>query len=217
MSELLLTFGLANKGGNYQTVKNRAKEESLSLDGLRKRYKQYQAKNYNQPTPSIPIEQVLVEHSNYSRKTLKNRLIKENLLEYKCVECGITDLWNNKPIKLQIDHINGISDDNRLGNLRFICPNCHSQTSSYAGKNKNRSVKLVKPPKRIRRDRLCTVCGISITKSSTSGKCHKCVCAERRIDRPTKDQLVELLKVNSYVAVGKMYNVSDNAIRKWLK
>jgi len=69
-----------------------------------------------------------------SRSKIKNRIVKNGLLPYKCAICNI-DSWNNKPISLHLDHINGINNDNRLDNLRFLCPNCHSQTESYCGKN----------------------------------------------------------------------------------
>lgn len=216
MVELLSTFGLASKGGNYQTVKNRAKEENISLDGLSQRYRQYQSEIYKKPIPQIPLDKILVENSSYNRWRLKQRLISDGLLDNKCSECGLAGIWNNKPINLQIDHINGISNDNRIENLRLICPNCHSQTETYSGRNITKIIRPIKQ-KKLKRITSCSNCGIPITKSSTSGKCHKCVCAERRIDRPTKEHLIDLIKENSYVAVGKMYNVSDNAIRKWLK
>jgi Zn finger protein HypA/HybF involved in hydrogenase expression len=70
-----------------------------------------------------------------TRASIRKIIIKENLIEYKCSECGI-QTWNNKPLSLHLDHINGRSNDNRLENLRFLCPNCHSQTETYTGKNK---------------------------------------------------------------------------------
>lgn len=67
----------------------------------------------------------------------------ENLIPYKCMECGLENEWNNKKISLQLEHKNGINNDNRLENLGFLCPNCHSQTDSYAGKNKKKHTGLV--------------------------------------------------------------------------
>jgi len=74
-------------------------------------------------------------HPYYPTIKLKKRLLKEKILENVCSICGITK-WNDKPINMQLDHINGISTDHRLENLRMICPNCHSQTETYCGKNK---------------------------------------------------------------------------------
>lgn len=70
-----------------------------------------------------------------TRASVKKRILEENLLEYKCDICGIFK-WNSKPISLHLDHINGINSDHKLENLRFLCPNCHSQTNTYTGKNK---------------------------------------------------------------------------------
>ena len=69
------------------------------------------------------------------RKDVKKRMVSEGHLENKCYECGITD-WNSKPLVCHLEHINGISNDHRLENLTMLCPNCHSQTSTYAGKNR---------------------------------------------------------------------------------
>jgi len=80
--------------------------------------------------------EVFVENSDYSRHSLKKRIIKQNLMEYKCQCCGLGDKWNNEIISLQLDHINGINNDNRIENLRFLCPNCHSQQDTYAAKNR---------------------------------------------------------------------------------
>jgi Zn finger protein HypA/HybF involved in hydrogenase expression len=84
---------------------------------------------------SRTLEELLVEKSFYSSNVLKKRLIAANILESKCKECNISE-WNGKPLSLHLDHINGIHSDNRLENLRILCPNCHSQTETYC-KSKN--------------------------------------------------------------------------------
>jgi len=76
------------------------------------------------------------KHPNFPRGALKARLIKEDYIKYECVWCGIADAWYDKPIVLHLDHINGISNDHRLENLRLLCPNCHSQTDTWCGRTK---------------------------------------------------------------------------------
>jgi len=85
---------------------------------------------------SFPNEMVFVENSTYPRQGIKKRLIKGNMIPYKCDECGIDDNWNDKKLVLQLDHINGINNDNRIENLRFLCPNCHTQQDTYGAKNR---------------------------------------------------------------------------------
>lgn len=75
------------------------------------------------------------KHPEMLRKDLKRRLLSENIIENKCDKCGI-ESWLDKPIVCHLDHINGISNDHKLDNLRMLCPNCHSQTNTYAGKNR---------------------------------------------------------------------------------
>ena len=84
----------------------------------------------------IDLNETLIDNSTYyNRTSLKARLFKSNLLENKCIECGIGSIWNGKKLVLHLDHINGKYNDNRIENLRILCPNCHSQTDTYSGKN----------------------------------------------------------------------------------
>lgn len=82
------------------------------------------------------LDDCFCENSKVRRGRVKFLAIKMNLLKYECQECKIKD-WNGKSISLHIDHINGIRNDNRIGNLRLLCPNCHSQTDTYCKSNKN--------------------------------------------------------------------------------
>jgi hypothetical protein len=82
-------------------------------------------------------EDVFVEKSTYARHRLKKRIIDQKMIPYICDCCGIGPLWNGKPMPLILDHINGINNDNRLENLRFVCSNCDSQLPTYKAKNKN--------------------------------------------------------------------------------
>lgn len=87
--------------------------------------------------PKIPLSEILVEHSFYTSNNLRLRLIRECIFNHECSSCNLT-MWKNLPIPLELDHVNGISTDNRLENLRLLCPNCHALTPTYRGKNKKR-------------------------------------------------------------------------------
>ncbi|MGH7716883.1 MAG: HNH endonuclease signature motif containing protein [Vulcanimicrobiaceae bacterium] len=82
-----------------------------------------------------PLERVPSEAK--CRTNLKRRLLEGGILKNECSECGLSE-WRSKPLSIQIDHVNGIREDNRIENLRMLCPNCHSQTDTFASRNRNR-------------------------------------------------------------------------------
>lgn len=84
----------------------------------------------------IPIAELLVKDSHRSTGNIKRRLIKEGLIKNECKKCGILE-WCGQTLSLHLDHINGQRTDNRFTNLRLLCPNCHSLTDTYCGKNKS--------------------------------------------------------------------------------
>jgi Zn finger protein HypA/HybF involved in hydrogenase expression len=133
-AQVLKNIGLAPKGGNYRILQRKIKELGLDISHFTgKGHLKGKTHNWSK---KIALEKILVEDSNYQSFKLKNRLIKEGLIFNKCYECGLQNTWNGKAINLHLDHINGNNTDNRLENLRILCPNCHSQTDTYSGKNK---------------------------------------------------------------------------------
>lgn len=80
---------------------------------------------------TMPDELVFCENAKIARHHVKRKIIKRNLIEYKCGECGNNGEWMGKSLPLILDHINGINNDNRLENLRFVCSNCDSQLPTY--------------------------------------------------------------------------------------
>lgn len=135
--EVLIHFGLENKGNNFKTLRHRMIEEGIDFSHFKNR------KEYLKPfQEAAPLQTILVKNSSFNRTHLKNKLLKNNLLKNECYICGQLPIWNNKPLSLQLDHINGISNDNRIENLRILCPHCHSQTENFAGKNKHRQIKI---------------------------------------------------------------------------
>jgi hypothetical protein len=85
-----------------------------------------------------PDEVIFCENSTYARHSLKFKIRERNLIDYVCACCGIGPEWQKKPMPLILDHINGINNDNRLDNLRFVCSNCDTQLPTYKSKNKGR-------------------------------------------------------------------------------
>lgn len=130
--QVLSKLKLKEAGGNYSHVKKRMEKLNLSLAKGANGQGWSKGKKLG---PKKPIEYYLTENSYHQTYKLKNRLIAEGLKQYKCECCGITE-WNGKPAPLELDHINGINTDNRIKNLRILCPNCHAQTETYRGKNK---------------------------------------------------------------------------------
>lgn len=117
--------------------------KKINSAGLKRAYKEgrkgytYNPKSaWNKGKKLISSDIVFRQNSNYSNEMVKQRIVTDDLLEYKCSKCGI-DEWQGETIVLDLDHINGNNRDNRLINLRFLCPNCHSQTDTYKGRNKN--------------------------------------------------------------------------------
>ena len=82
----------------------------------------------------IPLEVLTAKDRNTARGHLRWRLLRDGVLNAECAECGLTD-WQGKPLSMHLHHINGVKNDNSLGNLQLLCPNCHSQTENYSGRN----------------------------------------------------------------------------------
>lgn len=195
MKECLEYVGLRAAGSNYKTLRVYCELHGLEVpDGTMNNAKNLAT--YNRSL-RLPNDRVFCENSNYSRTNLKERIVKEKMLPYRCSCCGLEGLWNGKPISLHLDHINGVHDDNRINNLRFLCPNCHSQTITYAGRSSRRSNRRVKNTNPSWRNQ---------------PRPHK-----RKVQRPSREELKKLLENSNYSAIGRHYGVSDNAVRKWAK
>lgn len=118
------------------TIRDAVKNGSLKIDRSRC------CKTHRQGKVGVPHETIFIVDSVYSTKVTKQKILRENLIPYSCSNefCdlyqSVKPVWAGKLLVLHLDHINGIRNDHRLENLRFLCPNCHTQTSTYCGRNK---------------------------------------------------------------------------------
>jgi hypothetical protein len=200
---VIRTLGLSDSPGHYKPV--RAAIERLGLDASHIKGKAHGTARGSR----IELSEVLVKGRYSSSVHLRRRLIKEGLLQPVCALCSMGDSWNGKPLVLQLDHENGDPSDNRIENLRMLCPNCHSQTNTYTGRNC-----LGRYSRGINR---CEQCRSPIHHGSKV-----CIpCNGKRTESKTEWPPADLLAVEvvrtSYRAAGKRLGVSDNAVKKYLK
>lgn len=185
-----------NSGASSSIVKNRINKQGLSFQGTRANPVYREDKD------------IFIADSPVDQSTLRKRYLQGNFSEYKCSICGQEPIWNGKELVLTLDHINGHNHDDRLENLRWVCPNCDRQLSTFAGRNivyeKNKNY--------------CIDCGKEILQSSI--RCPDCAAKtnglkHRLAERPERNELKTLIRVMPFVKIGEKYGVSDNAIRKW--
>ena len=198
ISEICSKLGLRIQGSNYKTIHKRINRQNISTV----HFDQYK----NRKTNKKPIQDFLIIGSNIGSNELKKRLIKEQLLENKCLECNNTGLWNNKSLTLQLDHINGNHHDNRLENLRILCPNCHTQTITHSGK------RLKKEPI----VHYCPQCGNKFSKSGAV--CVKCRALNmKKIKFPNPEEMSKIVWEENIRNLSKRFNCSHTSITEYCK
>lgn len=133
ISEILAHFDLSNKGGNYKTLQRRLKADEIDYGHIALGIGSNKGRQFLN-APKKPIEEFLVAGIECNTGHLKQRLLQEGILREECYICGQLPEWNGKPLVLQLDHINGDRKDNRIDNLRILCPHCHTQTETFAGR-----------------------------------------------------------------------------------
>ena len=209
-------MGLRPAGGNHATVRRYVQRWEISVE----HFDPSAARRESLRRTATPLSDVLVEHSTYHRGHLKRRLFAEGIKRSRCELCGRSDVWRGSALALILDHINGVPDDNRLENLRIVCPNCAATFDTHCGR-KNRPARL---------ERACVRCGKSFFPADGRQR-HCSQSCGRRWDRaglprpggrkvrerPPYEQLVAEIAATSWSAVGRRYGVSDNAVRKWVR
>ncbi len=138
--QVLKKLKLKLAGGNYNQIKKYLKFYKIDT-------KHFKGRGWNKGLkglgkPRIPLEKILIINSDFQSYKLKNRLFKAKLKFPQCEKCGWAKKANDGRLPLELDHINGNSRDNRLKNLRILCPNCHSMQPTHRGRNSQKISKL---------------------------------------------------------------------------
>ena len=201
ITNVLRQLKLGTNSRNFFICCKKIKELNLSTDHFVKQKHNFQSKE---------LVLILTENSFPNTTNLKKKLLKLNLLDNKCQICNITD-WLGIPLVLQLDHINGIHSDNRIENLRLLCPNCHTQTPTHSGKNiKGKYL-----------TNACKFCDNSISQSKIfcNRDCYRFF--KKKFDKntqptkiqwPTKEELERLVWEMPATKIGKLLGVSDKSI-----
>jgi hypothetical protein len=215
-AETLRTLGMCVSGGAGGTLRKWVARWGISTE----HFDPYAYQRGPRTAKRRPLEEVLVEDSSFNRGHLKERLYDEGLKERRCELCGQGELWRGQRMALILDHINGKGRDHRLENLRIVCPNCAATLATHCGRN----VRLLD-------DRVCKACGRDFRPRYVEQRYCSLPCGQRhdrshlrvprpdtrKVSRPTYEQLRTDLSQMSWVAVGRKYGVSDNAVRKWMR
>lgn len=161
------------------------------------------------------LEELMIEQGDpNAREMIKKKILQQGTLEYACAICPHRGEWMGAELVLHLDHKNGNSRDHRLSNLRFLCPNCHSQTPTYCGRN-NRT--------RSPQSDLNRTCHCGKSKDPASTKCKQCYLDQPRpsgrpdVVWPSQSILTEMVQGSSLAAVARSLGVSSPAVRYHLK
>lgn len=234
IADVLRKLGYNPYGGMHRVLKERCEYEKIDLAEIKKRGVTTRHRN-SANGRTIPLSDILVKGSSYNRVHMKRRLISDGLLKEQCARCGQKPEWFGEKLVLIIDHINGVNNDNRLENLRLLCPNCNSQMPTFSGRNSGNGIKKLQEyngtGKVFKLD--CLTCGKEFESKDENARFCSRSCAtiysrdnnenfddrfKRKVEnRPTAEELQKLIDTTPMTTIGKMFGVSDNAVRAWCR
>jgi hypothetical protein len=213
LSDVLRHFGLRPAGGNHAQLRLYVTKWNIPTD-------HFVGSTAPPPTQRrTSAAEIVADGRPFKRCVLKQRLYEEGFKERRCEFCGQGEEWRGHRMALILDHINGVPDDNRLENLRIVCPNCAATLPTHCGR------KLFRPLE----ERCCPTCRQAFMPKYRRQRYCSRPCASRydrsrrprpntrRVERPPYQQLLAEIEATSWLAVGRKHGVSDNAVRKWVR
>jgi len=214
-SEALRRLGMCHTGGAHQVLKRYGGQWGISTE----HFDTYASLRKLGTTRRRPLDEILVEGSTFSRNHLKERLYDAGLKEPICELCGQGEVWRGAVMGMILDHVNGVSNDHRIENLRVVCPNCAATLDTHCARGRRIG----------RAARSCLRCGASFRPKSAAQRYCSRGCGSRwdrsgiprpnarRVERPPYPQLVREVRALGFCGTGRRYGVTDNAIRKWIR
>lgn len=154
MQALCRKLGYASNGHNYKTVQRYL--DKYNIDTSNWFYQRV-------PKQHREFANVFCENSSATQATLRRWYVRGQYSEYVCSICGQQPFWNGKELVLTLDHINGNNHDNRLTNLRWVCPNCDRQLPTFGFRNHKKEIKELKEIKLKQKHNFCKHCGVEIS------------------------------------------------------
>ncbi len=203
IAEIIRTIGFSATSTAYRAIRTRAAKEGVSLDHI--------PKGLGSRRGKVPVNRATAESvlTSKNRGTIKRVLMREGILVNVCAICACPPVWQESPLVLRLDHINGDKTDNSLSNLRLVCPNCDSQLPTFSGRNRT-TVKHV-----------CADCDRRTWRGST--RCRKCNHRNRigtvptKIKWPDDETLLALIRKSNKNQVALTLGVSWNGLEHRLK
>lgn len=204
ISQMIEKLGLRKTATQISKIKKRLLQEGFEIGSIEELF--YFKRNQPQAKKkSIILDDILVKNSNYNIRGRKKELFEKGILKEECYSCGIGPKWNGKIIALQFDHINGDHKDNRVENLRILCPNCHSQTETYSGRNQKKIIN-------------CLKCKEECQKSNQLNYCPSCF-SDATLSYINKkmgglDEFLSILQTTSNYDICKKYQISLKSLTR---
>jgi len=199
--DVLIRLGKNQSAAAYRTLKKYVNEFGIDISHFRTPSENARRSFRNDILLIHSENEIFAPNSKFSRSTIRAIILRKNLLPYACQICENKGVWLDKKITLILDHKNGVPNDHRLENLRFLCPNCNATLPTHCVGHKRLEIQS----KSVRID------GRTLKKGIPK------IYLRKVKERPSYETLIEQITQTNAQATGRKYGVSGTTIRKWVK